>query len=194
MDLLKIDTSKENGVPTRVVASFCGIDSDTVRDLEDRGLLASETIKGKKYYPLMTSVQEYCEYLRRQAKGTPDTDDDMLRRVKADADLKEAKAAIEQLKKAEFEGVMHRSEDVEKAITGLATAVRSELIALPGMLAVDVAATSSAQEAAGIIKAAVNNILNSLTDYQYDPSEFKKMVREREKWMNEETDRDQETE
>ena len=110
---------------------------------------------------------------------------DEARRIKADADWKEAKAAIEQLKYSELEGTMHRSEDVEKITTDLIMAVRAELLALPGTLAVDTAAAESPSEAAGIIKNAVNNVLNSLTGYSYAPEKYKQLVRERENWMNE---------
>ena len=99
--------------------------------------------------------------------------------------LKEAKAAIEQLKKAEFEATMHRSEDVEKITADLVMAVRAELLALPGTLAMDVAHAKTPAEAAGLIKAAVNDILNSLIAYNHNPDKYKKLVREREKWMNE---------
>ena len=51
MDILKLKLSDDNGIPTRALASMLGIDSDTVRDLEDRGFLSSETIGGKKFYP-----------------------------------------------------------------------------------------------------------------------------------------------
>lgn len=190
MDLLKLNVNKENGIPTRQLATMLGIDSDTVRDLEDRGLLSSETISGKKYFPLVPSVQEYCEYLRRQNKGGMEDLPDELRKIKAEADLKEAKAAIEQMRKSELEATMHRSDDVERITTDLCMAVRAELLALPGMLAVDVASAKSASEAAGFIKKAVNDILNSLTDYSYNPKEYKKLVREREKWMNEETSKE----
>ena len=158
---------------------------------EDEGYFVSKTEKNKKYFDLVPSVQMYIEYIKKQ-KEHPllEVMDDEARKLKAEADLKEAKAAIEQMKKAEFEATMHRSDDVERIITDLTMAVRAELMALPGMLAVDVAATKSASEAAGLIKTAVNDILNSLTDYSYNPEEFKKLVREREKWMNEETEKE----
>ncbi len=158
------------------------------------------TVNGKKVrrYDLIPTVSKYVKHLRNKANGrasiSSEAVDDEQRRIKAEADLKEYKAKIEGLKAAEFEGIMHRSEDVEQITIGLVTAVRSELLALPGMLAVDMAATKSAAEAAGIIKASVNNILNNLTDYGYDPAAYKKRVREREKWMNEEENGKEESE
>ena len=148
------------------------------------------TENGRKVrkYDLLPTIMKYIKHLQdKLAKKTApeEASDDEIRKLKAEADLKEAKAAIEQLKKKEFEGMMHRSEDVEAITTDLIMAVRAELLALPGTLAVDVAAAQSAAEASGIIKEAVNTILNSLSEYKYDPKKYAKLVREREKWMNE---------
>ena len=183
----KVDIDNEIWVPTRKLASWLDLTDNRIRQLEDEGYFTSKTESGKKKFELKSSIQLYIEYLKRHKETTIlDTLDDEARKLKAEADLKEAKAAIEQMKKAEFEATMHRSEDVERMVTDLCMAVRAELLALPGMLAVDVSEAQSASEAAGYIKKAVNDILNSLTDYRYNPEEYKKLVREREKWMNEE--------
>lgn len=183
----KVDIDNEIWVPTRKLASWLDLTDNRIRQLEDEGYFTSKTESGKKKFELKSSIQLYIEYLKRHKENTIlDTLDDEARKLKAEADLKEAKAAIEQMKKAEFEATMHRSEDVERMVTDLCMAVRAELLALPGMLAVDVSEAQSASEAAGYIKKAVNDILNSLTDYRYNPEEYKKLVREREKWMNEE--------
>lgn len=183
----KVDIDNEIWVPTRKLASWLDLTDNRIRQLEDEGYFNSKTESGKKKFELKSSIQLYIEYLKRHKENTIlDTLDDEARKLKAEADLKEAKAAIEQMKKAEFEATMHRSEDVERMVTDLCMAVRAELLALPGMLAVDVSEAQSASEAAGYIKKAVNDILNSLTDYRYNPEEYKKLVREREKWMNEE--------
>ncbi len=183
---MAIDIKKENWISTRGLASVLMLSLERVRQLEEEGYFTCKTEKNRKQYDLIPSVQVYIEYLRKQ-KESPllTTMEDEARKLKADADLKEAKAAIENLKKSELEATMHRSDDVEKIITDLAMAVRAELLALPGTLAMDVAHAKTPAEAAGIIKAAVNNILNSLIAYNYNPDKFKKLVREREKWMNE---------
>ena len=183
----KVDIDNEIWVPTRKLASWLDLTDNRIRQLEDEGYFTSKTESGKKKFELKSSIQLYIEYLKRHKENTIlDTLDDEARKLKAEADLKEAKAAIEQMKKAEFEATMHRSEDGERMVTDLCMAVRAELLALPGMLAVDVSEAQSASEAAGYIKKAVNDILNSLADYRYNPEEYKKLVREREKWMNEE--------
>ena len=188
---MAFNVNNENWIASRSLAKVIMLSPERIRQLEDEGYFTSKTEKGKKYFDLVPSVQMYIEYVKKQ-KEHPllEVMDDEARKLKAEADLKEAKAAIEQMKKSEFEATMHRSDDVEEIVTDLCMAVKAELMALPGMLAVDVAAAQSASEAAGLIKKAVNDILNSLTDYSYNPEEFKKLVREREKWMNEETGRE----
>ena len=187
----KVDIDGEVWVPTRKLASWLDLTDNRMRQLEDEGYLTSKTESGKKKFELKESVRIYIEYLKRHKENPMlEVMDDEARKLKAEADLKEAKAAIEQMKKAELEATMHRSDDVEAITTDLVMAVRAELLALPGMLAVDVASAQSASEAAGFIKKAVNEILNSLKDYSYNPEEYKKMVREREKWMSEETDKE----
>ena len=187
----KVDIDGEVWVPTRKLASWLDLTDNRIRQLEDEGYLTSKTESGKKKFELKESVRIYIEYLKRHKENPMlEAMDDEARKLKAEADLKEAKAAIEQMKKAELEATMHRSDDVEAITTDLVMAVRAELLALPGMLAVDVASAQSASEAAGFIKKAVNEILNSLKDYSYNPEEYKKMVREREKWMSEETDKE----
>ena len=189
---MAIDIKKENWISTRSLATVLKLSLERVRQLEEEGGFTSRMDKNRKQYDLIPSVQVYIEYLRKQKENSLTTQlEDEARRIKADADLKEAKAAIEQLKKAELEASMHRSEDVEAVITDLASVIRGELLALPGTLAVDMASTTTATECSAIIKAAVNTILNRLTDYSYDKNEFKRRVREREKWMNAQENREE---
>lgn len=190
----EVNLDDEIWVPTRKLASWLDITDNRIRQLEDEGYFTSKTEGGKKKFELKTSIRIYIEYLKRHNDSDRRFNQmmsDEQRRQKAEADLKEAKAAIEQMKKNELEATMHRADDVESITTDLVTAVRAELLALPGTLAVNVANAQSAAEAAGFIKAAVNDILNSLIDYKYDPAKYKKLVREREKWMNE-TKKDEE--
>ena len=60
--------------------------------------------------------------------------------------------------------------------------LRSMLMALPGALAVDLAAIDKPAEAADRIRQEVNGVLDRLANYRYDPEEYKKRVRERQGW------------
>ena len=108
-----------------------------------------------------------------------------LRKNEADADLKRAKADIAELQLKEFRGEMHRSEDVEAAFEDFGMSVRSILLSLPGRLAVNCANAANAAEVSDIIKKEVNDSLNELKEYQYDPAFYAKRVREREGWVEE---------
>jgi len=192
--MTEIDLDKDEGnlITTRKLAKVLKLSTERIRQLEDEGYFQSKLKGRQKQYDFYPSVWMYLEYMKRHSTTAgmtlAEAQDDDARRLKAEADLKEAKAAIENLKKEEFEATMHRSEDVETIMEMLVMAFRAEALAIPGAVAVDVAEATTAQEASGIIKNAVNNMLNRLTDFKYDPAKFKKLVREREKWMNERID------
>ena len=57
-------------------------------------------------------------------------------------------------------------------------------VELPGKLAVDLSGEHTAAEQAERVKKEVYYILNCLADYQYDPEEYAKRVRERKGWEN----------
>lgn len=195
-----IEMSDTNLIEPKVLAKIFGFEGvRRIDQLVQDGVIEPTltTVNGRKVrrYDLIPVTMMYIRHLQNKIRDKePDSQEtsDDRRKLKAEADLKEAKAAIEQMKKAEFEARMHRSEDVEKVITDLAAAARSEFLALPGLLAVDVAASRSAAEAAGIIKAAVNTALNRLAGYGYKKEDFRKLVIERENWMNEKKDADEE--
>lgn len=188
---MAFDIAGENLVPTRTLAKIIKRDPDRVRQLEEEGLFTSEKKSGRKYFDLVPSVQAYIEYLRRGRENKENMDEES-RKAKADADWKIAKAEIEEMKRDELKGMLHASEDVEKITTDLIMAIRSKLLAMPGTLAVDCAEAGTAREAAGVIKAAVNDALNGLAAYRYDPKKYAKLVREREKWMREVEEQEEE--
>lgn len=80
---------------------------------------------------------------------------------------------------------MHRSEDVAALTEDLLYTIRDALLSLPGRLAVDVARTGTAAEAAEVIKREVYLIMKDLSDYEYDPEKYAERVRERMDWQAE---------
>ena len=185
-DIMKYKPTEDILITTRNLASFLNMTDERVRQLEDEGVFTSIKEKNRKYFNLKEAIQTYTDFLKKNKTPSKAVDDE-ARRIKADADWKEAKADIEKMKRDELAGRMHSSEDVETVTTALVLEVRSKLLSLPGMLAKDVVEASTAQEASGIIKEAVCELLNELADFQYDPQRYAALVREREKWMNEET-------
>lgn len=184
MAKIEIDTDKENKVTTSIVAKFLNLSDERVRQIADEGYLASEKHGRFIKFDLIPTVNTYIEYWKNRAKEADLNIDDEQRKLKADADWKEAKAEIEEMKRDELKGSLHSSTDVETVTTDLVMTIRSALLSLPGQLAVDVADAQTAAECSGIIKTAVNDILNLLSKYQYDNNEYKKLVRERTQWMN----------
>ena len=182
MVIMDIDPGKENLVPTSFVAKFLNMSGERVRQISDQGLLEYKQVGQGRRYDLIPTIHTYLEYLKKQGRSSSKMTDE-ARKSKADADWKEAKAEIEQMKRDELKGSLHSSEDVEKITADMVMAVRAQILALPGMCAVDCAAAATPAEAAGIIKNAVNDILNGLTDYEYDPAKYKELVKQREDWI-----------
>lgn len=191
--MAEYELGKKNMVSPQVLGTVLGLSGERIRQLADEGVFEVEMKGRNRKLDLFPSIQTYVEYLKKQITPTRNLDDES-RKDKAEADLKEAKAEIEAIKRDELLGMMHRSEDVEEVYTTLVMKIRSELLALPGAVAMDAAEAKTAQEASGVIKNSVNNVLNRLAEFEYDPKQYKKLVREREKWMNDDAGESEETE
>ena len=165
------------------LAAILGITPGRVTQLRNDGVLRAE---GKPpRYGLASSVQAYIAFVRDTARGrAPEDSESERRKAKADADYKEAKARQEELKLAELEGRMHSAEDVEAATTQLVYSVRSQLLAMPGRIAVD-AQGKTAAEVSEVVRREVHAVLAGLADYEYDPKTYAAMVRERRGWQAE---------
>ena len=104
--------------------------------------------------------------------------------MEAEGRYKKAKADMAELELKELEGELHRASDVEAITTDHVMYLRSMLMALPGKLAVDMASIQTAPEAAERMKQEVYAILKQLAGYRYNPSEYKRRVRERQGWKD----------
>ena len=118
----------------------------------------------------------------------------IIAKLQAEVDLKEAKAKMAQLELAELEGRMHRSEDVEDMTADLCLNIRSNLLAMPGQLAKDVAEESDPTKIQIIIKDTVCIILEELSGYEYNKEEYKRRASERKGWENDQNEAEQEQE
>ena len=186
--------SKPNAkmVGSDILAPLFGVTTRRIQQLTKDGIIVSAKVKGANRYDLMTTIQRYIKYLSDKASNrgakSGEVVDAEVRRMKADADLKESKAGIAALELNELEGKMHRSEDVEAMTTNLVFAIRSMIMALPGRLAIDVANTKTAAEASERIKQECHGILSDLSNYRYDPEEYKRRIRDRQGWQELEED------
>ena len=169
--------TSETEVSSSELACVLGITGRNIRQLVEDGQL--EKVDGR--FILSDSVQRYVAF-----KSKRDKDDEEKRlektRLTADVTMKASKAQIAKMEADELRGKMHRSEDVAAMTEDLIYTVRGSLMALPGRLAVDVAAVTTPAEAAEIIRKEVHALMRELANYQYDPEKYEERVRERRKW------------
>lgn len=128
-------------------------------------------------FDLVAVVHAYLE----QTKGGDAAASAKLDQIRADVDLKRAKAEKAQIELDEFKAIMHRSEDVEAITNDLVASVRGGILSLPGRLAVDLASLDTPRECSARVKRECNTLLEELSGYEYNPDEYKKRVRERER-------------
>lgn len=168
----------ETEVSTVELACVLGITGRRIRQLAEDGQL-EKVEQGR--FNLSSSVQRY---ISEVAKGSKSADDVKMEKARQQSEvtLKAAKAEIARLEMKELQGKMHRSEDVEAMTTDLIYAIRGALMALPGRLAVEVAATQTAAEAAEIVRKEIHKIMKELVSYRYDPKKYEERVRGRINW------------
>ena len=166
------------------LADLFGFDGTRrIEQLKSDGVIRGE---GKPTrYNLAEAVKMYVEFLSDKAYGRDKKEADAqleTEKLTAEKRIKMAKAEMAELELKEMRGELHRASDVEAITTDHVLYLRSMLMALPGKLAVDVAAMNSAPECADRIKQEVYSVLNACSNYRYDPDEYKKRVRERQGW------------
>lgn len=181
---MAVDKGKENLQSTADMANLFDMTERHVQQLAKDGVIDGKKVNGTYQFDLLPTIRKYIVYLRAKANGREQKNKKAEEeKLTAEADLKRAKADMAVLQLKELQGKMHRSEDVEAITTDLVYTIRSMIIALPGRLAVDVAAVSTAAEASEIIRRECFAVLDELSNYQYNPEEYAKRVREREGWQ-----------
>ena len=181
----------ENLQSTQVIAKIFGVSTRRVEQLKTEGVIKGQGKPTK--YDLLPTIQAYIRYLSDKANGrekketTAELEEAKLR---AEVDIKEAKAKAAQMELKELQGKMHRAEDVEAITTDHVLFLRSMLLAMPGKLAVDLAGTHTAPEQADRVKREVYYLLERLAEYRYDPEEYRARVRERQGWNDQHGDDD----
>lgn len=180
---------------TEELANLFGLTGQWINQLTRDGVIKRRDTPAGKRYNVVESVRSYTQYLRDKAanrgeKGIPEGKE--LEKFDADIRIKRAKAQFAELEVQELQGIMHRSEDVAAMTEDLIYTIRGSLMALPGRLAVDVSNTQTAAEAADVIRREVFQLMQELSQYQYDPQKYEERVRDRMKWeVNSEVDDDE---
>ena len=168
-------------VNSATVAAAFGVSERRVQQFASDGIIDFVKVGKTNRYDLLETVRKYVAYLKEEV-STDEVTSLEERKLKAEAEYKEMKAAEARIHLAELEGTMHRSEDVEAVMTDLVYNIRSMLVALPGRLAVDVTGAATPAEASEIIRTEVYKILTELAGYKYDPEVYARRVRDREGW------------
>jgi phage terminase Nu1 subunit (DNA packaging protein) len=172
-------------VETKAVANLFGLTVRRIQQLTQDGIIKTTQTPAGRRYELLGTVRAYVAYLQERAAGRAEKSkatEKEEEKLDAEIDLKRSKARMAQLELEELEGKMHRSEDVEAMTTDLCLAIRSMLMALPGQLSVDLVGVETAAEISIKIKNAIHDILGELANYQYDPKEYRRRVRDRQGW------------
>lgn len=183
--------ASQNLQPTSVIAKIFGVSTRRIEQLKAEGIIKGEGRPTK--YDLLPTIQAYIKYLSDKANGREKKQTDAqlgTAKLEAEARIKKAKAEMAELELKELKGELHRAADVEAITTNHVLAVRSMLMALPGKMAVDLAAAKTAAEAADIMDREIRQIELNLSEWKYEPEEYKRLTRERQGWN--EHDRDDE--
>ena len=181
MDVENVDNLKKM-VSTQEVADIIGKGIRTVQNLTKSGILTGEKVKGKNQYNLYTVIREYCSYVaKKEEKKYSSAEEE---KTAADARIKAAKAEIVELELMELKGRLHAAEDVEDMTADLALVIRSSLMAMPGRVSVELADIDDATEISECLKKEIYAILEDLSNYEYNPEEYRKRVRNRRGWLD----------
>lgn len=175
------------GMPIYVkTADFCAMTGKTnqwIGRLVEQGILNKKATKYGGLFDLRKNMRSYCEMLESRVKETDEESEKMdADKSKAETQIKQARAIVAIMEANELKGKMHRSEDVQAITEDMIYTIRSQLIALPGRLAVDVANADNAAEASTIIRNEVHMVMDELARYRYDPKRYEERVRERKSW------------
>ena len=170
-------------VGTKELVDLFGISSRRIEQLRAEGIIESEGKPAR--YKLVPTLKRYIKYLSDKANGREKkqtTAQQEEEKLKAEVRIKKAKAETAELELDELQGKMHRAEDVEAIVTGHVYEVRSMLMAMPGKLAIDLAALNTPAEVSERVRQEVYYILEHLSTAEYNPEEYRRRVLERQGW------------
>lgn len=169
-------------VKTADICAAFGISNQWVGQLTSQGTIHKTKTSHGMLYELFATVKAYCRYLEERPKKAPEDIAEAERKRKvAEAKIKESKAVVAELQAKEFQGKMHRSEDVQAMTADLLYFVRGSLLALPGRCATDAAACDDPNEVQKILEKEVFAILDDLSNYEYSKKKYDECVRQRMK-------------
>lgn len=190
------EESKKNYVKADVIARIIGKTVRRVQQLTQDSILPTEETAQGRRYDLLPTIMRYIRWQdeRLEKKQPASIEEKLEKKLDAEIKWKQAKADKSKLELDELKGTMHRAEDIEKLTNELVFAVRAMLLALPGRVAMDLAALNTAPEVSTYLAKHVAYLLDELATHEYNPDAYAALVREREGWQNETDDDDEEDE
>ena len=186
----KTKITDETKCSTTELAMVLGVTARRVQQMAQDGTL--QTISRGNFL-LADNVQRYIIFISGHQLSAEEKKMEKARKS-AEIKMKMAKADIAMLEANELKGNMHRSADVAALTQDMVTAIRAQLTALPGRLSVEVAGSDDPEECSIIIRDAVREIMENLTNYHYDPAKYEKLVRQRRDWAERTVSEEQEAE
>lgn len=181
---MEAEKTDKKMVSSQEVADIIGKDQRTVQLLTKNGILTCEKRGSRNLYNLYTVIREYCDYVAKLSKKEFSSLEE--RKLAEDIRMKRAKADMSELELQELNGSLHASEDVEAMTSDLVLVIRSSFMALPGRVSVELAEIDDATELSERLKTEIYTILEDLSNYQYDPQEYRERVRIRKGWLDDE--------
>jgi hypothetical protein len=170
-------------VKTADICSITGKTNQWIGQLTSQGIINKKTTPHGNMYDIAEALHAYCTMLDSRAENKIDESEAMLNKekLKADVEFKKSKTVKSRLEAQELEGKMHRAEDIAAMTEDLIYTVRSDLNALPGRLARDVAAETDPAVVEKIIRKEAIAIMHELALYKYDAKKYEELVGERNK-------------
>lgn len=144
-----------------------------VRLLRDKGVL-TEYKPG--LYDLQTVTVQYINFLRKKNPEAEDKVDYNTERAK----LVRAKRESEELELQVRKNELHTTEDIEKALTDMLVNFRTKLMAIPAKLSPIMAKKKDQTEIFKLMKAAIDETLEELADFDKICKEDKEKGKENE--------------
>ena len=140
---------------SKAVAQWLGLTERRIRQMRDAGIIR-EAKPG--LYDMKLTVQAYLAYLRN---GTDDLNQQR-------AELTRAKKEMAKLELDERRGDLHRTEDVEQALTNMLMNFRTKIMSIPAKLAKTLVTMNDSAEIYDLLKKETDKALDELSDYHTD--------------------------
>lgn len=176
--------STEQFVNSAEVAKLIGKTARTVQQLTSDGILPTVEIRSgqrkTRKYDKYKTVQAYIEYVKEKESEKIGSEKEN-EKLRIEIETKEAKLRMINIQLGELEGTMHSAEDVESMTNDLVLCIRSNLLAMPGQLATSLEGLSR-DDISAKIEEAVCVVLEEMANYEYNPDEYRRRVRERNGW------------